>query len=284
MDTAEGEIAMLDVKPASLTDQIARVGAIGRSDLDRVRHEILTASIDWVAEYGEYQSGGWWTVSLYNESGDPGDVLIKDCQAGPTRLMHHLPKTRRLIDGLGVSVMWARLARLSANAFLWEHRDYGELDEREKHRLHIPLVSNPTAVLVLSGTRVRLRPGHFWRLTPTVQHGVCNLYGPDRLHLIIDCYADDGLRRLAAPELSADDVEQMPVAQPGEIDRTVAAARDLISLGYRRTAEATLLRQFFRYALPVGHTYDLIVDLYRSLGIDDEVRAWVHKKSVVIGG
>lgn len=275
---------MLDTKSGSLAEQIARVAPIAFTDLERARHEVFTARINWIAEYGEYQSGGWWTASLLNESGDPDDVLIKDCEARPTRLLRTLPNVHRLIDDLGLSMMWVRLARLSANAFLWEHRDYGELNTREKYRLHIPLATNRSAFLVLNGSRIHLGTGFVWRLTPTVQHGVCNLYGPDRTHLIIDCYGDDRFERLAeAAELGDSDVERLPTPQSAELDGHLAAARRLYALGYRRPAELSLLRLFFRYTLPIGGAYDLVISLYRSLGLDDEASSWERTKDEMIG-
>ncbi|MEU6617488.1 aspartyl/asparaginyl beta-hydroxylase domain-containing protein [Streptomyces sp. NPDC004041] len=52
-----------------------------------------------------------------------------------------------------------RLARLEPNACLWEHCDYDELDEVERHRLHIPLHTNSSAFLVTGGTKVHMGGG-----------------------------------------------------------------------------------------------------------------------------
>jgi len=276
---------LLDTKRVSLTDQIARVAQVASADLERARHEVLATPIDWVAEYGEYQSGGWWTTSLINESGEPSDVVIRDCQPKATRLLTRLPHTRRLLDGLCLTTMWVRRARLSPNSFLWEHRDYGELNALEKQRLHIPLSTNGSAFLVVGGSRVRLRTGHIWRLTPTFQHGVCNLYGPDRIHLIIDCYADDSLQRLASgAELDETDIEPLPASRRPDLDEHVAVARRLFRLGYQQAAESYLLRLFFHFALPMGGAYDLVVDLYKSFGLGEEATSWQLKKSVMLGG
>ncbi|MFD7621039.1 aspartyl/asparaginyl beta-hydroxylase domain-containing protein [Streptomyces sp. NPDC059802] len=69
--------------------------------------------------------------------------------------------------------------------------------------MHIPLVTNPSAVLITAGTRIRMAAGALWRLTPSQAHGVCNTTGPDRLHLIADVYANDAYQALAArPHLS----------------------------------------------------------------------------------
>lgn len=38
--------------------QVARLGRLDSGLLDRLRHEALTVPSEWVAEYGQYQSGG----------------------------------------------------------------------------------------------------------------------------------------------------------------------------------------------------------------------------------
>ncbi len=122
----------------ALAGQIAQLDAVDSVQLERMRHEALTARAPWKAEYGAYQSGGWLTTSLMNASGDAADVTIGDCAARPTDLLSQMPATAALLAELGLDYMWVRLARLEANAFLWEHRDYDELDQIERHRLHIP--------------------------------------------------------------------------------------------------------------------------------------------------
>ncbi|MFH9400783.1 hypothetical protein ACH4JS_13570 [Streptomyces sp. NPDC017638] len=54
--------------------------------------------------------------------------------------------------------------------------------------------------------------GRIWRLTPTYAHGVCNLLGPDRIHLIADVYGDDAYQRLA-------ERAQMPPRRPSRFRR-----------------------------------------------------------------
>ncbi|MGH3774255.1 MAG: aspartyl/asparaginyl beta-hydroxylase domain-containing protein [Pseudonocardiaceae bacterium] len=239
---------------------------------------------EWVAEYGQYQSGGWWTLSLLNDTGIPIDVTINDCDPVETTLLQRMPATRKFLSSLGLRYMWVRLARLGPNSFLWEHRDYDELSESERHRLHVPLMTNTSAALVTGGAKVHLRTGHLWRLTPTHVHGACNLLGPDRLHLILDCYADENLARVSASEqLSEADVARLPVATKAELDEHCATARSLASLGYERSAEKHLLRLFYKYALPEGCVYDLIASLYDSLDRAPEAESWRANKTVLLG-
>ncbi|MGH3694442.1 MAG: aspartyl/asparaginyl beta-hydroxylase domain-containing protein [Pseudonocardiaceae bacterium] len=252
--------------------------------MERLRHEALTVPSEWVAEYGQFQSGGWWTLSLLNDSGVPTDVTIKDCDPVETTLLQRMPVTRKFLSSLGLRYMWARLARLGPNSFLWEHRDYAELSVSERHRLHVPLVTNSSAALVTGGVKVQLRAGYLWRLTPTHVHGACNLFGPDRLHLILDCYADEGMTwRTSNEQLNETGMVVLPAATKSQLDKHLATARGLASLGYERCAEKHLLRLFYEYTLPEGCVYDLIASLYDLLDRATEAESWRENKTVLLG-
>lgn len=264
--------------------QVVRLGRLDSGLLDRLRHEALTVPCEWATEYGQYQSGGWWTLSLLNDSGVPADVSIKDCDPVETTLLQQMPVTRKFLSSLGLCYMWVRLAKLGPNSFLWEHRDYAELNGSERYRIHVPLVTNSSAVLVTGGAKIQLRAGHLWRLTPTHVHGACNLFGPDRLHLIMDCYADDGVARTITDEqLGETEVVQLPAATKSQLDKHLATARGLASLGYERSAEKHLLSLFYEYELPEGCVYYLIASLYDSLGRATEAESWRAKKTVLLG-
>lgn len=267
-----------------MLQQVARLDRLDSVLLGRLRHEALTVPSEWVAEYGRYQSGGWWTLSLLNNSGIPTDVTIKDCDPVETTLLRRMPATRKFLSSLGLRYMWVRLARLGPNSFLWEHRDYDELTGSERHRLHVPLLTNSSAALVTGGTKIHLRSGHLWRLTPTHPHGACNVLGPDRLHLILDCYADEGLSLVSANgQLGEADAVRLPEATQMQLGEHLATARSLASLGYERSAEKHLLRLFYQYTLPEGCVYDLIASLYDSLDRTTEAEAWRANKTILLG-
>ncbi|MGW1674557.1 aspartyl/asparaginyl beta-hydroxylase domain-containing protein [Streptomyces sp. NPDC002324] len=267
---------------AEVLGQVARLVDLEESVVELMRAEALGVSTPGVVAYGEYQSGGWWTTALMNHSasGDPHDVVIGDGRPRPTSLLREMPATGRFLDSLGLDFMYVRLARLEPHSYLWEHRDYAELRERGRHRLHIPLVTNPSAVLVTAGVRVHMAAGALWRLTPSQAHGVCNTTGPDRLHLIADVYADDAYEALAArPHLRDGDTADLPRMTAADRAGLLERAGDLVELGFTGSAEQTLLRAFYTYALPEGGAYDLIADLHAGLGADAEVRRWREAKA-----
>jgi Aspartyl/Asparaginyl beta-hydroxylase len=94
-----------DQSVTAIGRQIAELAAVDDARIERMRHEALTAPARWKAEYGDYQSGGWWTTSLMNATGDASDVRIGDCTAKPTRLLEHMPATAELLAELGLSYM-----------------------------------------------------------------------------------------------------------------------------------------------------------------------------------
>lgn len=273
---------MEEAPTAAVSGQIAELERLDGQLIERMRHESLTAPAPWKAEYGEFQSGGWWTTSLMNASGEAADVRIGDCTARPTALLQHMPATASLLAELGLSYMWVRLARLEANAFLWEHRDYDELDQVERHRLHIPLHTNSSAFLVTGGTKVHMAGGRIWRLTPTYAHGVCNLLGPDRIHLIADVYGDDAYDRLATRADAPAAAERLPQATEAVLAERFAAARRLADLGYTDAAEGLLLRLFYSFALSEGTAYDLIADLHTCRGDAEASLRWTAAKSKLL--
>ncbi|MFE0061717.1 aspartyl/asparaginyl beta-hydroxylase domain-containing protein, partial [Streptomyces sp. NPDC059003] len=208
------------------------------------------------------------------------DTLV---EARPTDLLQQMPATAGLLAALGLSYVWVRLARLEANAFLWEHRDYDELDQVARHRLHIPLHTNSSAFLVTGGTKVHMRGGQIWRLTSTFPHGVCNLLGPDRIHLIADVYADDAYQDLAeCSQLHPASAEPLPAASQAELADKLADARRLADLGYLDAAEQLLLRLFYSVALPEGTGYELIADLHTALGDTEAADSWKAARDKIL--
>lgn len=272
--------------PGDLGEQVACAAPLDAALLERVRHEVLTIPGDWVRGYSRYQSGGWGTLSLLNGTGDAHDVTIGDTDPVATDLLARMPTTQALLDELGLDYMWARLALLEAGSYLWEHRDYqeAELADTERHRIHIPIVTAGSAVLILGGNAVHLSAGRIWRLTPTFAHGACNAHGPARIHLILDCYASPALHALRGGEhLPPECLRALPAADKEQLAEHAAAARHLARLGYPEAAEEHLLRLFFQHRLPEGTVYDMVIALHRERGAAEAAESWREHKRIVLG-
>jgi len=198
---------------------------------ERVLHECSTipGPDQWVTSYGDYQSGGWQTLSLINATGDPADVTISGNTA-PVRisLLQRMPATTALLDELGLDVWWARLAMMQPDSYLWEHRDYTEpgIANHEQYRLHLPLITSKAAYFVTAGHALHMTADGLWRINPTTAHGAVNLSGPPRLHLILDCRDSPVLDQFRAAEvLPQTSLRPLPPATPEELDQ---AARDAV--------------------------------------------------------
>lgn len=271
---------------SALADQVACADTLDEALLERVRHEVLTIPGDWVRGYSRFQSGGWGTLSLLNDTGNARDVTIGDAEPIATDLLARMPITRALLEELGLQYMWARLALLEAGSYLWEHRDYqeAELAQTERHRVHIPIVTAGSAVLILDGNAVHLKAGRIWRLTPTFVHGACNAYGPARIHLILDCYASPALEALRRAErLPAACVRELPRPDEELLADHAATTRRLAKLGYVEAAEEHLLRLFFQHRLPEGAAYDMVIALHQERGDAAAVESWREHKTIVLG-
>ena len=275
---------MLEHGSISPQTQIAKIGNLDPSALGQARAEVLAVDARWVEAYGDYQSGGWYTVSVLNASGREDDVIIRDCAAVPTTLMSALPALQAIVDELDLEIMWARLSRQGANSYLYEHVDYTELNKVRRHRIHVPITTNSSCRLVIGGRAVHLADNSIWRIAPDYPHGACNLFGPDRIHLIIDCYEDDRLRKLMAAEEQVDGTtcpleELTHEKAEGYLEQSVR----LLCLGFAEASERNLLRLFFDYRMEPGQGYSLIARMYEATGSPDKAQFWREKRSVMLG-
>jgi hypothetical protein len=249
-----------------------------------MRREAVNLELGWTTEYTEYQSGGWKTLSLYNQSGQTQDTVIADGGCRETDLLAKMPATRSYLRGLGFDFMSVRIAKLEPRAFLWEHRDYTELEPRPRARLHVPLITNAQSRLIIGGSAIHMNCGSLWFLNPTERHGACNLGHSDRIHLILDVYIDESLKRLLSSRiLSSASVTELPKPKQMEIQACVQQAAKLVGLGYRSSAEALLLKSFHRFSLDEGAAYNLIVQMYESVCDFQSSGVWSERKRIYLG-
>jgi hypothetical protein len=263
-----------------LVEQVSQVGVVSERELEALQREVLSINDEWTRVYGDYQSGGWLTLSLMGCTSDPTDTTIRDCDPVETSLLTHMLKTREFLRGLGLRYMWARLARMEPNGSLWEHRDYQELKSVRRLRLHIPVVTNPSATLIIGGRRIHMASGYVWKLNPVHRHGAINFGREPRVHILLDCYANEPLdRMIAAEHLDEKWVRQMPPLAPAELDSFSRTARTLARLGYASAAEHVLLKLFHRYSLAAGEAYDFVCRMYEEVGDEERRQFWSRNKT-----
>jgi hypothetical protein len=248
--------------------------------------EVEGASIPWTRHYSDYQSGGWWTCSLLGRSVDARDGEVTDARPLVTDALETLPRTRRLLEELRFSYMTVRLARLDPDGALWEHRDYQNLPQVPRQRIHLPLDTNPGSFLVSGGRRFHMGPGSLWTFRPTMAHGACNSGGRPRVHLIIDAYEDERLKPFLA-QATPSSAEAMPRLSAAELAATVKrlraeSARDDDG-DFLRPWERAVLKLYFAFAVPEGELYEALRQA--CFDVDDMTRArfWEARGQLVLG-
>ncbi|CAK1360698.1 hypothetical protein CB0940_06695 [Cercospora beticola] len=251
--------------------------------VDEITREITDTEIPYQVTYGEFQFGGWHTAALYVPQGqDDSDAIVRDGKAVPTALLDKLPATRGFLAQLDLDYFTVRIARNDVDSWLWEHRDYMELDQgMERCRLHVPLVTNDLAVIQFESHAVHMARGWLWKLDPTSSHAVSNTGGSGRIHLILDCYMMNSIRCMVKSQhLDKDHIFPLPKLLETERTELLAQASQLFMDEGQETAEQSLLKTFHRFDLGESSSYDLLVQLYRNVGSKDYEQHWLKEQNI----
>lgn len=113
----------------------------------------------------------------------------------PTSWLTRLPYLAGILATIPAPLHAVRLMALGPGAVSQPHCDPKYALDRGLVRLHIPLASNPDAVLVLDGVEHRWQPGQLWYGDFSREHQVRNTGPATRVHTVIDA--------LLTPELAA---------------------------------------------------------------------------------
>lgn len=116
------------------------------------------------------------------------DVTVVQCAGWP--LLHEaaLPVMNEIIGKNYVSggmFLRAMMVRLPAGARIARHRD-SHPSFAAAHRIHVPLVTNPSVEFLVNGERVPPRVHFGFELNNNVLHQVVNRGQEHRIHLIFD--------------------------------------------------------------------------------------------------
>lgn len=109
-------------------------------------------------------------------------------------LLRECPAIQSVLAGLRCPLKSVRLMRLCAGAWIKPHRDHGLALEYGEARLHLPIQSSRDVRFMVDGQRAPLREGELWYINTDREHEVRNTGKTDRIHLVIDCLANDWLR------------------------------------------------------------------------------------------
>lgn len=131
----------------------------------------------------------WRVLPLRSPGGnsdrtDPGGPGPSDF--APTVWLHRLPYLSDILDRVPAPLNAVRLMALGPGAASQPHHDPKYALHRGMVRLHIPLTTNPGAVLILDGVEHRWQPGQLWYGDFSRQHLVRNTGPVARVHTVID--------------------------------------------------------------------------------------------------
>jgi hypothetical protein len=121
---------------------------------------------------------------LVTVNGDPGN----DATSGPMRATEHLlrcPYLMQVLERIGGTWGRSRLMRLSGRAEVTAHVDINYY-WRERARVHVPIVTQPTVRFVCGAAEVNMRAGECWIFDTWAEHNVINDHYLSRIHLVAD--------------------------------------------------------------------------------------------------
>ena len=186
-------------------------------DLASLRKDVAALPDRWSPHFQKAHSDGGWTVLPLRSIGGSEDETLPFALGNPlveyraTPLLAQCPAIARFLDSLGCTLMSARLLNLKPGAAIKPHRDADLAFENGEARLHVPLFTNPHVEFVIDDERVVMEPGSCWYINANLTHRVANRGDTDRIHLVVDCVVDGGLRqRFADAEASCSEVRRDP--------------------------------------------------------------------------
>ena len=164
-----------------------------RADLDRVLDG------EWVDHLvRQNYEGDWDVLPLRFTAGATHPVMQIYADPTATRfedgpLLGQTPYFRAVIARFECPVQSVRLMRLGPGSVIKEHFDHDLAAEWGAARIHIPITTNPQVEFLLNRRQIVMEPGSAWYLRLSDPHSVANRGTSDRVHLVIDCTANDWL-------------------------------------------------------------------------------------------
>ena len=169
------------------------------------------AAHEWIPHFNvHHHDGGWSGIALRAPGGDPAKLYPDPDAALPYAQTPHLarcPAVRAVLAALRCPVGSVRFLRLAPGSCIRDHRDYDLSFADGELRLHVAVTTHPDVEFVLAGERIEMSPGECWYLNVNERHRVVNRSAGDRVHLVIDCVADEWLAALLPAELTAASTE-----------------------------------------------------------------------------
>jgi hypothetical protein len=245
--------------------------------------EVKRSLLPWKASYGEYQTGGWETVTVLGKTIDAEDGEVTDCQNPVlTQAADQCPTLEVLLDELHLRYMKVRLAKMCAGACIWEHRDYLDLSNMSRLRIQIPLETNLNAALVMADRRYHMQIGHMYGFVPTAPHAACNRGNTDRIHLVLDVYNDEHLTSLVKNATPAS-FNVLPPLPPETLHQCLSNLSVAQNDEAPTAQERAVLDLYFQFQVPVGALYAALEQACLQRSFTKRANFWRNRQELVLG-
>ena len=178
-------------------------------------------NLDFTKVKTKYTKGNDWTaISLYGYGPKITDILTPGVLKSSVKIDEQLQWTNlheatplnpvfKILENLPCEFERVRFMKLEAGKVIGKHSDKIDKDlgfnDGQIIRVHVPIRTNDDVVFYLfesSRAKVaheyRLKTGHYYYTDVTKPHAVRNMSDVDRIHLVVDCYANDTLRTMVA--------------------------------------------------------------------------------------
>jgi len=178
-------------------------------------------NLDFTKVKTKYTKGNDWTaISLYGYGPKITDILKPGVLKSSVNIDEQLQWTNlheatplnpvfKILENLPCKYERVRFMKLEAGKVIGKHSDKIDkdlgFDDGQIIRIHVPIRTNDDVVFSLFESprakvahEYRLKTGHYYYTDVTKPHAVRNMSEIDRIHLVVDCYANDSLRTLIA--------------------------------------------------------------------------------------
>jgi len=129
-------------------------------------------------------------LPLISKDGNPQSDDVAGAMR-PTVHLERCPYLMQVLDSIGATWGRSRLMRLSGRAEVTSHVDINYY-WRERVRVHVPIVTQPTVRFVCGNAQVNMRAGECWIFDTWREHNVFNDDKLARIHLVADTVGGDG--------------------------------------------------------------------------------------------
>jgi hypothetical protein len=151
------------------------------------------AEADWLPHPAGYEGNDF--LPLISAGGDPHNEAFEGPMRPTPFLSPQRPYLLQVLGSLGAVLGRTRLMRLKGRAEVSEHADVNYY-WRERMRVHVPIVTQPTVVFYCGDAKVHMAAGECWVFDTWSLHRVINDQTHARIHLVVDTVGGEGMLRL----------------------------------------------------------------------------------------